>query len=94
LSVIEQFGSALLIGLGLGLVAVVGLFLYRLLSLVTSGRRTASKQRAICDAENKMVARLRADGFSPAEAEAAVRAARDSSRDEAAQGRVPDDTQP
>jgi hypothetical protein len=94
LSVIEQFGSALLIGLGLGLAAVIGLLLYRLLSLIASGRRIASKQRAIRDAENKMVARLCADGFSPAEAEAAVRAARDSSEDEAAQGRVSDDIQP
>ena len=94
MSVIEQFGSALVIGLGLGLVAVNGLLLYRLLSLVATCRRIASTQRATRDTENTLVARLRAEGFTPEDAEAAVRATRGGSENEMHQGRVPDDTQP
>lgn len=71
---IEQLGYALLTVLGLGLAAVIGLLLYRLLSLVASSRRNASRQRATEVAEDKLFAHLRADGFSSEDAEAALRA--------------------
>ncbi|MDO9396353.1 MAG: hypothetical protein Q7T71_07405 [Herbiconiux sp.] len=82
MSVIEQFSNALLIALGLGLAAVIGLLVYRLLSLVASSRRIASKQRATEVIEDKMVARLRADGFALDDAEAAVRATREQSEEQ------------
>ncbi|WP_440709883.1 hypothetical protein [Herbiconiux sp. YIM B11900] len=94
MSWIEQFGGALLTALGLGLLAVIGLLLYRFLSLVASSRRSASKARASNVAEDKLMARLQADGFSPKDAEAALRATRDGAGREARRSRAPDDTQP
>lgn len=94
MSLIEQFSGALLTALGLGLMAVIGLLLYRFLSLVASSRRSASKQRATKVAEDKLLARLRVDGFSPEDAEAALRATRDGVGKEARQSRAPNDTQP
>ncbi len=89
MSWIEQFGGALLTALGLGMASVIGLLLYRLVSLVASSRRSASKQRAIKFAEGKLMARLQADGFSSEDAEAALRATRDGTGKEARRSRAP-----
>ena len=82
MSLIEEFSGAILTAVGLGLAAIIGLLVFRLLSLAASGRRMVSKQHAAEVAEDKLMAHLRADGYSPEDARAAVQATRDRSGDE------------